>query len=175
MYDMKNKTQAVLDFQNMLEEIGRYDSRIPLVHPDGIYDEETADAVEAFCKNYGLPPRRTVDHEVYRSVADTYRSLRYYLGKRERPDLFPTDLAGGVLSKDERAVTVYYIQSMLAEMGDVCDEYAAVSINGTYDDATEKALSRLRKDCGIGKENTVDIVTWNALCREYNERKSVEM
>lgn len=173
-YDIDDKVRAIYDVQTMLSAIARYDNSIPLVAPDGFYSNETAEAVEQFCRTRGLKIRDTVNETVFYSLVNEYRRLNRD-ENRMNADFFPNDLQNGIFRKGDKNSQMFIIQSMLSEMGDLCEVYAEVEMTGIFDDKTEKALSRVRSVYGVGHHDTVDKKTWNALAREYNNRKFREI
>ena len=171
-YDINSKERAIYAVQTMLSAISRYDSSVPLIVPDGIYSAETANAVRQFCITRGLEVRDTVDNTVFYAIAGEYRAiLNNHSGNPIRVDVFPEVLKKGTLQMGDAQTDITIIQSMFADMADICEEYSAVEINGVYDEKTENALSRVRAVYKVGSEELIDIETWNAVAREYNDRK----
>ena len=59
---------AVFELQGYLRNIGRLDSDISRVVPDGIFGEETTAAVKSFQKKYGIEETGIVDFETWEMI-----------------------------------------------------------------------------------------------------------
>ena len=74
--------------QNYLNYIARTYSSIPTVEANGIFGQQTTDAVSAFQQQFGLPGRRgTVNSITWNAITDVYEDL--YLGATASEGQFP--------------------------------------------------------------------------------------
>ena len=73
--DIGSSGSKVRQVQEQLNLIGEFYSSIPVLIPDGIYGERTADAVRAFQKIFRLPQTGIVDYPTWYKISDMYVRL----------------------------------------------------------------------------------------------------
>lgn len=73
--DIGSSGSKVRQIQEQLNLIGEFYSSIPVLVPDGIYGERTADAVRAFQKIFRLPQTGIVDYPTWYKISDMYVRL----------------------------------------------------------------------------------------------------
>ena len=71
----------VRSLQTMLRVIAENDSKIPSLIPDGIYGQETLNAVAAFQRIHSLPVTGIVDEATWESIAEEYDLALIQRGK----------------------------------------------------------------------------------------------
>ncbi|MBQ7715568.1 MAG: peptidoglycan-binding protein [Clostridia bacterium] len=89
---------------------------------------------------------------------------------RERPvgiRPFP-DTGDFTVRCGEHHCLVTVIQIMLDELKIYYDDFGAVTGEGYYDSATERAVKAFQRASGIPETGCVDVSTWNRLAEEYN-------
>ncbi len=78
---------SVRELQTYLSKIADFNSAIPKVSVTGNFGAETQNAVLAFQRTYGLPPRGTVGLSTWNAIADLYNDL--VLGEERSPGQYP--------------------------------------------------------------------------------------
>lgn len=73
--DIGSSGSKVRQIQEQLNLVGEFYSSIPVLIPDGIYGERTADAVRAFQKIFRLPQTGIVDYPTWYKISDMYVRL----------------------------------------------------------------------------------------------------
>lgn len=73
--DIGSSGSKVRQIQEQLNLIGEFYSSIPVLIPDGIYGERTADAVRVFQKIFRLPQTGIVDYPTWYKISDMYVRL----------------------------------------------------------------------------------------------------
>lgn len=73
--DIGSSGSKARQIQEQLNLIGEFYSSIPVLIPDGIYGERTADAVRAFQKIFRLPQTGIVDYPTWYKISDMYVRL----------------------------------------------------------------------------------------------------
>ncbi len=73
--DIGSSGQKVRQLQEQLNLIGEYYNAIPVLVPDGIYGERTAEAVRVFQRLVGLPQTGIVDFPTWYRISDRYVRL----------------------------------------------------------------------------------------------------
>ena len=73
--DIGSSGQKVRQLQEQLNLIGEYYNRIPVLVPDGVYGERTAEAVRAFQRIFDMPQTGVVDFATWYKISDKYVRL----------------------------------------------------------------------------------------------------
>ena len=77
----------VRQLQTFLSKIADFNSSIPKVAITGNFGAETQNAVLAFQREYGLPPRGVVGLSTWNAIAELYNDL--VLGEERSPGQYP--------------------------------------------------------------------------------------
>ena len=164
-YTKIQRKQHIIELQTYLHAIALMNDNIPLIIPDGVYDNETALAVRAFQREFGLPDTGTTDGKTWSKIVSVYRE---YLQATPLPyAVFPS--AKYVASKGDTGQLIYILQAMLKTIGRRYDNAPSIDVCGIYNDSTEEAVARFQRWCGIPHSGRVDSGTWNLLvhCCEH--------
>ncbi len=73
--DIGSSGQKVRQLQEQLNLIGEYYNQIPVLVPDGVYGERTAEAVRAFQRIFDMPQTGVVDFATWYKISDKYVRL----------------------------------------------------------------------------------------------------
>ena len=158
-YTNAQKKQHIKEVQTYLYAISLFDSRIPQIIPDGIYGSETATAVRAFQREYGLPDTGKVDAATWNKIVAVYRN---YQKSEPRPiSCFPS--AKYSLKPGDDGEIVDLIQVMLKAIGKRYDNFPEVTICGNFNNDTVQAVKMLQQKVGLPQNGVVDCKTWNML------------
>lgn len=141
-----------------------YDS-VPRVEIDGIFGEETTNAVRAVQLLFSLPPTGTADLATWSALTAAHRSSEE-LRTPFPAEIFPS--AFSVFSLGDSDPVVSVLQSMLVTLKDAHESFGQVSINGTVDKETAHAFSTLQELGQLPQTGAMDVATWNVLARLYN-------
>ncbi|HRU97773.1 peptidoglycan-binding protein [Ruminococcus sp. XPD3002] len=164
-YTNNQKKQHILELQTYLHAIALMNDKIPLIIPDGVYDKETALAVRAFQREYGLPETGNTDPETWNRIVSVYRkNLR---GQPIPYAVFPS--AKYIVRIGDDGQLVYIIQVMLHDMSTCYDNAPDVEICGSFNAQTAEAVKRFQQWSGLPQSGSVDSGTWNMLvhCCEH--------
>ncbi len=160
-YTEEQKKEHIRELQGYLYGISLFDKRIPQILPDGRYDKETAKAVEAFQRIYGLPVTGETDPATWNKIVRVYMD---YLDSEPEPyKAFPSRIYRAALG--DSGELIYIIQAMLWKAAAWYDNMPKISVSGEYDADTEKAVKSFQKCCGLTESGCVDCITWNMLVR----------
>lgn len=160
-YTNIQRKQHIIELQTYLHAIALMNDKIPLIIPDGIYDSETAIAVRAFQREYGLPDTGSTDGATWNKIVSVYRD--YLRGNPVPYAAFPS--AKYVAAKGDSGQLVYILQAMLQTIGKRYDNAPDVEVSGEYNDATAEAVTRFQRWSGLPRSGRVDCGTWNMLVR----------
>ena len=167
-YTNAQRKQHIYELQTYLHAIALMDQKIPLVIPNGVYDNDTMIAVRAFQREYGLPDTGNTDSATWNKIVGVYKGLQH-----STPDpyaVFPS--AKYVAAKGDSGQLIYIIQAMLKDIGKSYDNAPDVDVCGNYNEPTAEAVSRFQRWSGLPQNGKVDSGTWNMLvhCCEHMHR-----
>ena len=160
MYELNDTRAAISAIQRLLRDAG-YD-----IKPDGIYGDETYNAVRQLQVFNRLPPTGRVDLQTFEVLAKAARPMLGYGCVL----IIPETLDGGVISPGEESSVVTIIQAMLKALAVIYD-FEDIELSGVYDAGTEAAVRDIRRINGLPLTGGVDPDTWNALVSEYERFK----
>lgn len=156
----------ITELQGYLREIAQANGNIPEVIPDGIYGSETADAVKAFQREYGLPVTGEVDETTWKLIYSTYKGIRTFYSTLET--IAPFTDRGEVIKRGDSGYLIYIIQAMLSTVGQFYKNIVVPSVTGIFDMQTENSIKQVQAVTGEDPTGQVDVVTWNKLAKLYN-------
>ena len=164
--DTRDERLSIIEIQNNLRELTKAGWSLPSIIADGIFGEQTREAVRQFQQMEGLPVTGRVDlttWQVLRTAANT--------GRWERSPanpIFPWNrpLAAGTTRPGERTDLIYIAQILLREL---IAYDIALPLTGILDAATQDALLRFQRINGLPLTAVLDRSTWDALADAYNK------
>ena len=151
-----NLSDAIRNLQTYLREISFYDSSIPRVPIDGLYDTDTRAAVLEFQRTRGLEASSNVDKETWDAIYDEYLALKRANTRERASNFFPDH---------EKSSFVAIVQLMLRELSADFDEIGELAIDGIYGKATADAVSAFQRASLLDVTGEVDLETYNRLSR----------
>ena len=133
-YTDEQKRQHILELQAYLHGIS-HQSQLPHLIPDGVYGENTANAVRLFQQQNQLPPTGETDTATWNAIAQAYR-------QEVRPTvlhlrLFPTGITA--YAPGDKGSAVFVIQGVLQAIHSAFPAVPQVQSSGVYDTATKSA------------------------------------
>lgn len=158
-YTEQQKKEHIKELQEYLHGIDMNRGKLPAVIPDGIYGNETKEAVRQFQREKGIQPTGDTDDVTWNLIIAEFLD-----GKVNPPkplSVFPSK--GFVSHKGNNGFVVWTIQIILSELGRRYDNMKKVDVNGEYTDNTAEAVSIFQKIAELKITGEVDIETWNLL------------
>jgi len=160
IFSEMQKREHINELQRYLHDISYYDPNIPRIIPDGIYGTETSDAVRAYQRQYGLIDNGETNPATWMMIVEVYRNFVETLA--QSLDIFPREI-GRIISVGDKGLPVLVIQSILLTLSQEYPNIPEVSITGTYDARTARAVKVFQEITGLPQTGNVDRVTWNML------------
>ncbi len=160
MYELNDTRAAISAIQQLLRNAG-YD-----IKPDGIYGDETYNAVRQFQVFNRLPATGRVDLATFEALASAAVPEPQF----ECVLVIPSTLEGGVISPGEESAVVVIIQAMLKTLSVIYD-FEDIELTGVYDTDTESAVRDIQRTNRLPITGVLDPETWNALVSEYEKYK----
>ncbi len=157
--------QNVRSLQTMLRAIAEYDSRIPITVPDGIYSQDTLNAVSAFQRTRSLPVTGVTDQATWEAVVAAYDLALIQLLKPEPIQILLEP--GQIIRLGEYNPNLYLLQAMLAFLSTIEETIPTLPLNGTLDSPTSQALAAFQTLAGLSPTGQLDKLTWRHLVQQY--------
>jgi peptidoglycan hydrolase-like protein with peptidoglycan-binding domain len=164
--DTRNERLAIIEIQQNLRELAMAGWDLPSIIADGVYGEQTREAVRQFQRIEGLPVTGRVDLTTWQ-VLQTAANI----SKRERSPANPIypwnrPLAAGTTRPGERTDLIYIAQILLREV--IAYDFD-LPLTGVLDSATQNALERFQRINALPISGILDRPTWDALADAYNK------
>ena len=156
---------AVFEAQSYLRNIGRLDSDITRVVPDGIFATETTDAVKSFQKKYDLPETGTIDFETWEMIKSKNSEAVFIAS--EPIQIAPITNADLPLTIGTDGTLVYTLHLMLNSLASRYDNFTPLPLQSLFDENTEREVKRWQRVISHTQSGQVDKVTWNNLAEFY--------
>ena len=157
--------QPVRSLQTMLRVIAQEDARQPSLVPDGIYGNQTMNAVTVFQRNHGLPATGVTDQQTWESIIAEYEPAMIRVGQAE-PLVLSLE-PGKVYRRGEQEPNIHIIQAILRVLSDVYCSISPPSQNGILDEATAVSIESFQEMTALPRTGELDKVTWKHLALHY--------
>lgn len=122
--------RPVKSLQAMLRQISYVYPVIPRLVPDGLFGEETLEAVMIFQREFRLPVTGTVDNATWDAVVLTYARTTQNLENPLLTNGFPDRLS--TFSPGDRCVYLLMIQAMFNALSHTLEEVENVPVDGLH-------------------------------------------
>jgi peptidoglycan hydrolase-like protein with peptidoglycan-binding domain len=166
--DIRRSDLVIYEVQTYLRELYKAGYALPMITPDGIYGELTAEAVGDFQRLMGITESGAVDFVTWNSLVSEARKVREIYALPEKISPFDMLMYSAIIDTDDEYDIVYIVQVMLRALH--VYDYQNVVVNGKMDDATRDALADFSARNGIeNPDGQITKEVWNALARAYSQ------
>ena len=156
---------AVFEAQSYLRNIGRLDSDISPVVPDGIFAAETTAAVKSFQKKYDLPETGTINYETWELIKSKNSEAVFIASEPVQIVRITNDDLPLVIGTDN--TLVYNLHLMLNNVAERYDNFTPLPLQSLFDENTEREVKRWQRVISHTESGQVDKTTWNYLAEFY--------
>ena len=156
---------AVFEAQSYLRNIGRLDSDISKVVPDGIFAAETTEAVKSFQKKYGLEETGIINLETWELIKN--KNSEAVFTASEPVQIVRITKEDLPLIKGMDNPLVYTLHLMLNNVAERYDNFTPLPLQSLFDENTEREVRRWQRVISHTESGQVDKVTWNNLAEFY--------
>lgn len=157
--------QPIRSLQTMLRTISEYDGSVPTVVPDGIYGNETRDAVTIFQRGNSLPVTGVADNETWNQIADQYDNALIFVGPAEPIEIILEPNQVFVLG--DSSPYLFLAQGMLLFLSTQHNEINEPGRNGILDRQTANSLSSFQRLNALEETGNLDRKTWKNLSKQF--------
>ncbi len=170
MYDISDKRNAIREAQRFLLELHYATEYIPHIAIDGIYGEETKNAIGIFQSYNGLPITKEIDYITWQLLYEQFleseekRLTENYLILEEN---LPLSL--GATGTD-----VELLQFLLNRLSGKYEGLLPVETNGVYNYQTAKGVAELQKIYRIEETGTLDRETLNLIISDVSQTEKTD-
>jgi peptidoglycan hydrolase-like protein with peptidoglycan-binding domain len=158
----------VRNIQYLLAYLAQFYDRIPPVSLDGIYGEETENAVKAFQSLFELDVTGEVDLKTWDALYRTYQGFistipfKYIDGR-----IYP--YPGVPLRLGSESEVVRLLQEYLNYIAQYYPQIPSVSPTGYFGSRTQEAVIAFQRLQGLTPNGTVGANTWNEISSLYSD------
>ena len=157
--------QPVRSLQTMLRVLSEDDDSLLSLIPDGIYGNQTHQAVSQFQRKYGIAVTGMVDQPTWERIVAEYRPALVRLGPAEPLQLILNP--NQVIRKGQSHPYLFLIQGMLVALSDAYGSITAPPLTGILDAPTADALESFQYLNALPQTGEVDKITWKHLALHY--------
>lgn len=154
--------------QYYLQFLSFFNLKLPYVAMDGIFGQETYDAVLTFQSLYGLDVDGIVGRNTWDMIQDAYVGVLNSLPDEYRSYsslLYP----GYIITTGASGKVVEQLQTFLKTIADNNSAVPQVTVDGYYGNQTKNAVLAIQKLQGLEQNGQVGVLTWNAIVNLYNQ------
>lgn len=159
---------SVRILQYYLQFLSFFNLKLPYVSMDGIFGQETYDAVLTFQSLYGLDVDGIVGKSTWDMSQDAYVGVLNSLPDEYRSYsslLYP----GYIITTGASGKVVEQLQTFLKTIADNNPAVPQVTVDGYYGNQTKNAVLAVQKLQGLEQNGQVGVLTWNAIVNLYNQ------
>ena len=163
--------QPIRSLQTMLRVISEDDERSPTIIPDGIYGQQTVNAVSVFQRQHGLPVTGIADQTTWEAITAAYEPalIRVDAAEPIRVILNP----GQIIRRGEKHPNMYLVQAMLTVMSEVYPGITQPNMSGTLDMPSYNSIVSFQEFSLLPVTGEVDKETWKHLALHYPTAASI--
>ena len=153
--------------QTYLRQLSYHDNDIPPIVIDGIFEEQTSEALKAFQRKYDLAPTGVADRRTWNLLREKFLESIEENTLAESLFIFPARPDGFYYKMGDTGYGVGIIQLILDTL-DAYYDFGEIEINERFDDQTYRAVRKFQEKNGIVPTGNVDKKTWNLLAEQMN-------
>lgn len=153
--------------QFYLNFIGQFNSKIPAIGVDGIFGQETYDAVLTLQNLYGLTVDGIVGRSTWNMIQNAYDGIVRTLPEQYKGYL--TLLYPGYnLTTGAKGSVVRQLQTYINVIADNVSSVPRVTVDGDFGEQTRAAVIAIQRLNGLNPGGQVGPLTWNTIVELYN-------
>ena len=159
--------QAISNIQRYLRQLSYTDPDIQPVPIDGIFSNDTRNALKAFQRKHSLTDSGVADRETFETLYAEYLTSLAIHSPPEPLPVFPRTPFAYELSLGDEYFAVSVLQLILNELRIIYDSFVPIIISGIYDEYTERNVTEFQIKNALPPTGRVDKATWDRLVKAY--------
>ena len=163
----QNNRDATIMLQTYLRQLAYHDNDIPKVVIDGVFEDQTRNALMAFQRKYELVPNGVADKKTWDLLYLKYLESVDENSIAESLLVFPTRPDGFFYRIGDTGYGVGIIQMILDSL-DVYYDTGKIDIDQKFGEQTARAVRKFQEKNGFVPTGNVDKKTWNLLAEQMN-------
>ena len=154
-----------MELQQRLRNISKVHKDVPSVIPDGIFGEETENAVRAFQRKFGFSETGVVDFEIWDRINEEGKRAIFVLSDPNQVISIKNEDLPLVIGQIGREV--HTLNLMLRRLGELYSNFRFENTGDEFTAETEREVRKWQKIIGHDVSGEVDKLTWNRLSEHY--------
>ena len=163
-----NEAQAIRNLQTYLRRLSYTDPSIPPPPIDGVFDEETRNALKAFQGSEGLPATGRADRITWDRLYAKYLQEAAKVAPPKALNVFPRLPDGYILKAGDRYYLVGIVQLLLNELSADYGFSIPLSITEEIDEETAERIREFQRRNLLADTGEVDLTTWDRLADQFH-------
>ncbi len=165
---MQDTRSHIYELQYYLRVIQIAMGERKLINPDGIYGEETREAVKQFQNQFGLPVTGKADKETWDKIYEEYIKAEEELAVAGSVRVYPLGIKE--IKKGDTYEEIYVLQFLLRRNDIRHKGNSNVTYSGVYDTQTEDAVKELQRVFNLPQTGVLNKQLWNRLADYHNTK-----
>lgn len=158
--------EPIRNLQHFLRHISYYYNTVPAVIPDGIFSEQTREAVIGFQETFLLPVTGIVDFDTWRHIIKIFNEISDYEAEALLPQVFPaTDF---IINPGESPLGLNLIHSILHSLAAIFENFDDFIITGIHNEPSVNFVKQLQEIFNLEPNGIIDKKTVNMIIALYN-------
>lgn len=158
--------KPIWDLQQMLLDTSQEYPQFLAVVPDGIFGENTLEAVMVFQWDFQLPVTGVVNNATWDAISRQYRLTLRRSGPPVPLQVMPH--SAFLIQPGERRQQMMVVQAMYDSLVRILTCFQPTAGHGVNQDATLENTRRLQKQSGMPSSGIIDLATWSNLAQLYH-------
>ena len=154
-----------MELQQRLRNISKVHKDVPSVIPDGIFGDETENAVRAFQRKFGFSETGVVDFEIWDRINEEGKKALFVLSDPNQVISIKNEDLPLVIGQIGREV--HTLNLMLRRLGELYSNFRFENTGDEFTAETEREVRKWQKVIGHDITGEVDKLTWNRLAEHY--------
>lgn len=152
---------SIQKLQFMLRVIATENPAIKSFPTDGIYNEETMEAVMLFQKEHNMPVTGTVERNTWNAILDAYEEIQFATARPKGANIYPHKECS--IYPNKFSAYLYPIQAMFCALSHLFDNIQITHVNGVNSGATTKNIIFLQRCANQTPDGIFTCSLWNIL------------
>lgn len=158
----------VSTLQYYLDFLGFFYDTLPDIAIDGVFGDETRNAVLAFQQQFGLPQDGIVGRQTWYRLQDEYDAVLRALPS-EYSSYSSLLYPGYYITTGATGKVVEQLQNFINTIARNNSSVPAVTVDGVFGTATQNAVRAIQRLVGQNPTGAVGPLTWNEIVNLYND------